>query len=201
MDGNQTRQSLFVTIIMLYINYMKIIFALLSIIPFSLWAQKDTAIKSNLSFGITLKNHLPINNFKRTYSYGIGGAIIGELKITQKFSFILNPGYFKYLFNKKITGISGSTDYFLLLGGAKYYPGKKVYVRGESGVGIKTSKFGKESAFAYSGGAGLYVTKNIDVEMEYTKGNGTSFAPENIGLNAAYTFYSNRRTKGTHTLP
>jgi hypothetical protein len=171
-------------------KYLLLLSLLISI---DIVAQNDSTSKSNFLLKITLKNHLPINVFKRNYSYGIGGALNSELKISNNLAFIFTPAYMRYFFNQKVNGISGSTGYLIIPGGLKYYMDNKIYVFAEAGIGVKTSKFGKESVFEYSAGAGFCIAKNIDASLEYSKGNGSTFAPENIGINLAYTFYMNRQ--------
>ncbi len=175
---------------------MKKYFILLSLlISINIVAQNYDTSKSNLLLKISLKNHLPINVFKRNYSYGIGGALNAELKFLKQFGLMLSPAYTRYSYNQKNFGIPGSTGYIALQGGIKYYPIDKIYVSAIAGIGFKTSKFSKESGFAYSYGAGYFITKNIDVALEYSKGNGSTFAPENIGFNVSYAFFRNRQFK------
>ncbi|MDQ6756596.1 MAG: hypothetical protein M3004_06640 [Bacteroidota bacterium] len=168
----------------------RIFFALaLFILPALLFSQNNLENKNNrFEFNLGPEYHFPLKPFSTFYKYGLGISGNVEYKISKHFSVSFNPGYVAYYYNIRSVGLKGNTPYMTLLGGMKYYFPYKIFVDAQAGFGEKLLQGQKESAFTFSGGAGIYFLKKFTAEIKYLKIKAITSTPENIVLRLGYSF-------------
>ncbi len=165
-------------------------------------AQDDKTDASGLKFSLGLEAALPIGDFNKTSSFGIGGSVQGDYWIDPTLAITLNAGYINFSgkdYSIVIPGFGTTTvkgaDFGLIpvLGGIKYKFTPELYGSAQLGVSLSTEKNGG-SNFTYAPGIGYYFSPNFDALLKYTgysvKGSGGTgnSALNTIGLRIAYTF-------------
>ena len=155
--------------------------------PVLLYAQEKSIEKSNkFDFNIGLDNQLPVQKaFKTFYTYGLGASVNVEYKAFKKLSVVLTPQYIRYFYS---LGGGGSTGYLSIFIGAQYYLPYKIYVVGQAGFSEKILQNANEDAIAFTGGAGVYLTRKINADLKYEVINTSTTAPHVIDLRIGYTF-------------
>ena len=149
----------------------------------SVYAQ-DRVSSSNTSFSIGAELSLPVGVFGDLYSFGIGASGQGNFNIDNDLALTLYAGYINYSL-KDIYG-NGSTGYIPVLGGMEYSFSPKLF--GSAQLGLTFYSGGGGSAFTYSPGIGIRLSRSINALLKYTaqsKNNATSGA---VGIRASYNF-------------
>jgi hypothetical protein len=115
---------------------------------------------------IAINPSMPIGNFNKYSSFGLGGYLGWEYKTSKSFGITLNAGYIDY-FGKNTNGIKYSDfNYIPLLAGLKFYfGGSSFYLHPEAGAGFGVSGLG--TSFWYGAGLGDKLSKTIDLELKY----------------------------------
>ena len=168
----------------------------------SSFAQKDSKEDSKpLSFSIGAEGSLPLGTFGNSYSFGFGGSVQGDYKVSDNFAITLNAGYLTYS-AKSITIITGFNPITFapiygtftpaalgaipVLAGGKYWFSPNVYGSGQLGLTFFSGS-GTGSNFTYAPGVGVKFSQ-FDVLLKYIgiSGNGSSLNA--VGLRFAYTF-------------
>lgn len=165
----------------------KIIFPVLLLLSSHSFAQHQS-LRNKFLFSAGIENHLPVNEFANVYSYGLGISPSLQYHIADKLAIMGSPAFTIYFYKINSVGVSGSTGFFTLMGGLKYYVYNQAYVVFQGGLGVKISKYGKESSFAYSGGVGTGIARRFDVQLKYLRVGTSTLGPQAVGLRLAYVF-------------
>lgn len=157
-------------------------------------AQSASTISKQIQVGINVEGAFPMGDFGKSYSFGIGGSIMGRYTLSDKANLTASLGYLNFS-GKSITetfeGDDGpqtqtfkvpSTYGIPLRLGANYLIGGPLFIQGE--IGASFMKGG--TAFLYTPGIGARFN-NLEVEAKYEgwSKNGTlSF----FGVRVGYFF-------------
>lgn len=144
-----------------------------------------------LKFSVGVEAGLPLGDFNKVSSIGIGGSVQAEYAAAENLGLTLNAGFLSFR-GKTVESVKfPSTSLIPVLAGAKYYFTEKVYGHAQLGLTFASLKLDgvsyNESGFTYAPGIGVKASDNIDVELKYqaySKGGTTSF----LGLRVAYSF-------------
>jgi hypothetical protein len=157
-------------------------------------AQTTSDIAKNIRVGINIEGAFPTGDFGKSYSFGIGGSVMGRYALSDKANLTASLGYLNFS-GKSITetfeGDDGTeTETFKVPSfhgvplrlGANYSIGAPLFIQGE--IGAAFLKGG--TAFLYTPGIGARFS-NLEVEAKYEgwSKNGTlSF----FGIRVGYFF-------------
>ena len=167
-------------------------------------AQKSEDSKP-LKFSVGVEAALPLGDFGKAYSFGIGGSAQADYTVATDFALTLNAGYISFSGKTStfpaitVAGITipatsfkyPTQSYIPVLAGAKYNFTENLYGSAQLGVTFTTTSgvSGSSSTFTYAPGIGYKFTENLDALVKYTgysaKGGGSS---STVGLRVAYTF-------------
>jgi len=136
-----------------------------------------------------IENQFPVQNFKGFYNDGLGASLNAEYKISKRFSTLITPQYVLYFYNIKSLQLSGTTDFVSIFSGFKYHILKNIYLVAQAGVSRKLVKNSQETAFAYTGGAGMDISKKITAAVKYENIHANTSAPQTISLRLGYNLW------------
>jgi hypothetical protein len=132
-----------------------ILFAAFAVVGFASFAQKDG--DSKLKFSVGVDAALPIGDFGKSYSFGIGTSAQADFKVADNFAITGSVGYLSFI-GKSIT--IGGTSYKIkasgqvpLLVGGKYNFSENFYGHAQLGYSFSTAS-GGGSSFTYAPGIG-----------------------------------------------
>lgn len=158
-------------------------------------AQSTSDIAKNIQVGINIDGAFPTGDFGKSYSFGIGGSVMGRYALNDKANLTASLGYLNFS-GKTITATYTGEDEeehtesfkwpslhgIPLRLGANYLISGPLFIQGE--IGAAFLKGG--TAFLYTPGIGVRFS-NLEVEAKYEgwSKNGTlSF----FGVRAGYFF-------------
>lgn len=153
-------------------------------------AQKNNQPKISLGadFGF------PVGNFSNVINYAVGGSLLYQNPITERFELTGNVGYLRLNGKERnIINIKYSEGFIPIKAGARYFLLENFYAAAELGASISTaSGSGSGTSFVYAPALGVEFpvsdTGAVDVGLRYeswSRSNGTrSF----IGIRAGYNF-------------
>ncbi len=147
-------------------------------------AQKSAGT-SNTTFSLGVELALPVGVFGDLYSFGIGASGQGNFKIDNDLALTAYAGYINY--SLKDTYGNGSIGYIPVLGGIEYDFSPKVFASAQLGLTFYSGG-GGGSAFTYSPGIGLRLSRSITALLKYTAQSKNEATSGAIGLRAAYNF-------------
>lgn len=167
---------------------MKRVFLSLAIaaIAFSANAQSK-----QFKFSAGVEAGLPLGDFDKTSSIGIGGSAQGEYAVAEKIGVTLSAGYLSFSGKSVDLGYGITTKWptasiVPVLAGAKYYITESVYAQAQAGISFFNNDGG--SAFTYAPGVGMLVAEKIDISLKYQAATKNSSTVAFLGLRAAYSF-------------
>lgn len=164
---------------------MKIKFLFFIAAAFSLHAvsaqNKTSSNGSTFSIGAELS--LPVGIFADVYSFGIGASGQANFNIAANTALTLNAGYINY--SLKSTYGSGSQGYIPVLGGVEL--GFSPTVFGSAQLGMTFYTNGGSSAFTFSPGIGLKISRNFSALLKYVGQSKAGSTTNSVGVRAAYT--------------
>jgi hypothetical protein len=164
-------------------------------------AQSDA---SKLKFSAGVEAALPLGDFGKGYSFGVGGSAQADYAIDETFAVTLNAGYISFS-GKTVTTpsytvgpitIPGTSyksptiGYIPVLVGAKYSFTPELYGSAQLGLTFASVSggSGSSSAFTYAPGVGYKFTENLDALVKYTGYSANGGSSSTVGLRVAYTF-------------
>jgi Outer membrane protein beta-barrel domain len=155
-------------------------------------AQKKEDDVQMLNLSVGLEAALPLGDFGKVSTFGIGGTAQADYKVTDDLAINVNAGYISFL-PKKITafGVTSkgkAVGYIPILGGIRYYFSEQVFALAQLGVTIATASGSSTSLFTYAPGIGYKFSDNVDAALKYTGYSKNSINSSTIGLRIAYTF-------------
>lgn len=161
-------------------------------IAFTSFSQKKGDDLQMLKFSVGVEAALPLGDFGKAYSFGIGVTAQADYKVGDDLALNLNAGYISFL-PKSITvlGITSkgkAVGYIPILGGIRYYFNEQVFALAQLGVTIATASGASTSLFTYAPGIGYKFSDNVDVALKYTGYSKNSINSSTIGLRLAFTF-------------
>jgi opacity protein-like surface antigen len=161
-------------------------------ISFASFAQKKEEDVQMLKLSVGLEAALPLGDFGKVSTFGIGGTAQADYKVTDDLALNLNAGYISFL-PKSITvfGVTSkgkAVGYIPILGGIRYYFSEQVFALAQLGVTIATASGTSTSLFTYAPGIGYKFSDNVDAALKYTGYSKNSINSSTIGLRIAYTF-------------
>jgi hypothetical protein len=138
-------------------------------------AQSTSDIAKNIQVGINIEGAFPTGDFGKSYSFGIGGSVMGRYALSDKANLTASLGYLNFS-GKTITETYIGEDeeehtesYKIpsfhgvpLRLGANYSIGAPLFIQGE--IGTAFLKGG--TAFLYTPGIGARFS-NLEVEAKY----------------------------------
>jgi hypothetical protein len=160
-------------------------------------AQKFEGFK----FGAGIEAALPLGDFKKSNSFGIGAQLQGEYALTDYLTGIATTGYTNY-FGKTFTqtySVGGTTysqsvkssnvGHIPILVGVRFYPSESVFVGAQIGYGIFTGGGGASSpkGFEYRPQIG-YSMENFQLALSYDGVSVTGGTLSHLGLTGIYIF-------------
>lgn len=151
------------------------------------FAQSAKKAQSS-ELGIGVDAALPIGDFNKTHSFGIGGTLKYAFNLDENNAITLTSGYLNFS-GKSENGFKWSSVGFIpVKAGYRYtFPGN-FYAEPQLGVTFFTGNGSDGSAFTYAFNAGYKFTPAIDLSVRY---EGMSKNSENLsflGLRLAYNF-------------
>ena len=163
-----------------------IVLALTIVSTSFLKAQDKTSPSANI-FSVGLEAALPIGTFGDFYSFGIGGSVQGEHKISTNTGLTLNLGYITYSVKSSLG--SGHFGVIPVLAGVKQYFSSSIYGQAQLGAAFGTTS-GSGTNFTYSPGIGFILGKNFDVLVKFVgiSGGSGGGSLNSIGARLAYDF-------------
>ena len=144
-------------------------FVVLFFIVFAASAQTTDA-PFTLSVGITPT--LPLGDFGKSYSFGIGGQVQGEYMFSENFTGVATTGYTSFFGKTQtttvLTGFDGSgapvyssqsvknpsVGHIPILVGGRFYPSEQFFVGAQIGFGFMSASGDNRSGFEYRPQAG-----------------------------------------------
>jgi Outer membrane protein beta-barrel domain len=156
------------------------------------FAQKKEDDFQKLKLSVGVEAALPLGDFGKSSSFGIGGTAQADYKVTDDLGLNINAGYISFL-PKSITvlGVTSkgkAVGYIPILGGIRYYFGEQVFALAQLGVTIATASGTSTSLFTYAPGIGYKFSDNVDAALKYTCYSKDNVNSSTIGLRVAYTF-------------
>ncbi len=171
---------------------------------FNVSAQKSSSDDQPLKFSIGIEAALPLGDFGKVSSFGIGGTAQVDYTIKESLAVTLNAGYISFSGKSttipaySIGGVTvpattikyGNVGYIPVLAGVKYSFTDALYGSAQLGLTIASASGGGESSstFTYAPGVGYKFTENIDALLKYTGYSANGGSTSTIGLRVAYTF-------------
>jgi hypothetical protein len=143
--------------------------------------NKTSSTASSFSLGAELS--LPVGIFGDVYSFGIGASGQANFHIAANTALTLHAGYINYTL--KSTYGSGSQGYVPVLGGVEL--GFSPTVFGSAQLGLTFFTKGGGSAFTYSPGIGVKITRNFSALLKYVGQTKAGTATSSVGVRVAYT--------------
>jgi len=159
-------------------------FAALAVASFTVKAQ------SPIKFSLGAEAHLPVGDFSKTSSFGVGGTVQADYALDDQLAITLHTGYLHFI-GKEYTVLS--TTYkddrgiIPLLGGIKYTFNGNVYASAQLGASFGTEK-NSGTSFTYAPGLGYKFSPNFDALLKYTGWSNDGANTSAVGLRVAYTF-------------
>ncbi len=160
-------------------------------------AQKGKSEETKpFKFSAGVEAALPVGNFGKNATFGIGGSAQADYKVATNVDITLNAGYIS--FGGKSRAIAGlgtfkfpTQNYIPVLAGAKFNFAENVF--GSVQLGVTFTSFsggtGSTSVFTFAPGVGYKFSKNLDAILKYTGYNGSGMGlASTIGLRIGYTF-------------
>ena len=149
-------------------------------------AQDKASTNPNV-FSLGLEASLPIGTFGDFYSFGIGGSVQIEHKISQQTGLTLNIGYISYSVKSSLG--SGHTAFIPVLAGVKQYFSPSIYGHAQLGASFGSGS-GGGTYFTYSPGIGFVISKNIDALVKFVgiSGGSGGGSLNSIAVRLAYNF-------------
>lgn len=155
---------------------------LVTIITCSVRAQSKSGSNPNI-FSIGAELSLPVGTFGNVYSFGIGGSVQLEHKISSDAGLTINAGYIYY--SVKSAYGSGGSGLIPLMAGVKYYFTPMVYGHAQLGAAFSTATGGGTS-FVYSPGIGFILGRNFDALIKFVGFSTSGSTSNTVGLRVAY---------------
>lgn len=160
-------------------------------------AQKGKSEETKpFRFSAGLESALPLGNFGKNATFGIGGSAQADYKVANNVDISLNAGYISFGGKSRIISGLGTfkfstQNYIPVLAGAKFHFSEKIF--GSTQLGVTFIPFesvsGSESTFTFSPGVGYKFSKYFDAVLKYTAYSATSLGTAStIGLRVGYTF-------------
>ncbi len=158
-------------------------------------AQKGSSDDAQkLKFSVGIEAALPLGDFGKISSFGIGGTAQADYNIATDIDLTLNAGFIS--FAGKSVNFAGfgtikypAVSYIPVLGGVKYNFTENVYGSAQLGLTFASvSGAGSSSSFTYAPGVGYKFTENLDALLKYTGYSANGGSTSTIGLRVAYTF-------------
>jgi hypothetical protein len=156
------------------------------------FSQKKEDDVQMLKLSVGLEAALPLGDFGKSSTFGIGGTAQADYKVTDDLALNVNAGYISFL-PKSITvfGVTSkgkAVGYIPILGGIRYYFSEQVFALAQLGVTIATASGSSTSLFTYAPGVGYKFSDNVDAALKYTGYSKNSINSSTIGVRVAYTF-------------
>jgi Outer membrane protein beta-barrel domain len=166
----------------------------LAIIGISITAftQKKEDDLQMFKFSVGVEAALPLGDFGKAYTFGIGGTAQADYKVAEDLALNLNAGYIS--FQPKSITVLGATvkgkavGYVPILAGVRYYFTEEVFALAQLGITIATASGTSSSLFTYAPGIGYKFSDNVDAALKYTGYSKDGNNSSTIGLRVAYTF-------------
>ena len=147
-------------------------------------------------FSAGVEAALPLGNFGKNASFGIGGSAQVDYNVATNIDITLNAGYISFAGKSRTIPGLGTfkfprQSYVPVLAGTKYHFTENVF--GSAQLGVTFISFsggsGSTSVFTFAPGVGYKFSKNLDAILKYTGYSATSMGTAStIGLRVGYTF-------------
>lgn len=160
---------------------MKKLFLALTVLVFTF---STTHAQSNVNLSLGAELSLPVGTFGDVYSFGIGASGQANFGIGGNTALTLYAGYLSY--SLKSAYGSGSQGYIPLLGGVQFGLSSKVF--GSAQLGVTNFTKGGGTAFTYSPGIGVMLSRNISALLKYTAQSKNGATSGAVGARLAYIF-------------
>jgi hypothetical protein len=142
-------------------------------------------------FGGGLRLSLPIGDFSKLSTLGIGGELQGEYGFSENLSGVVTTGYSSFLGKTlNVLGTSvkvDATGYIPILAGVRYYPSNNFFVGAQIGYGLFTGSGSSDGGFNYQPQVG-YNAEKFQVALNYNGVSKNGGTLSHIGLAGIYKF-------------
>lgn len=160
----------------------KFLFAsVLALVSFGAFAQDEKPLKFSLGADVAL----PMGDFGKASSLGIGGSAQANYNLDESLALTLNAGYMNYTYKSSVGG--GSAGIVPVLAGIEYNFTPQVFGSGQLGMSFSTTS-GGGSSFTYAPGVGFRFGENFSALLKYQAWSKSSVTSSQIGLRLAYSF-------------
>jgi hypothetical protein len=127
--------------------------------------HENGAAAKKFIWSLGIEPSIPIGNFHKYSSFGLGGSLMGEYK-PGRVGITMNAGFIDY-FGKSVESFDyPDFKYIPVLAGLKYYMSPNAFLHAQAGPGFGTNGLG--TSFWYGGGVGFNLGKSADIELKYT---------------------------------
>jgi hypothetical protein len=153
--------------------------------------QKEDDLQM-LKFSVGAEAALPLGDFGKAYTFGIGGTAQADYKVGDDLALNLNAGYISFqpksitLFG--VTSKGKAVGYIPILAGIRYYFTDEVFALAQLGITIATASGTSSSLFTYAPGVGYKFSEYVDAAVKYTGYSKNSVNSSTVGVRVAYTF-------------
>ena len=138
---------------------------------------------NGFKIGAGVSVDVPANNLSG-YSVGVGVDLLGQYGIAGKIALTGDIGYTTIFAKNKDFP---SYDIVPIRAGIRFFPSSMFYLAGKIGVGIGVGK-SSGSSTAYAIGAGVVMSRNMDVSATYEGYSKSGFSTGYIGIRLGYFF-------------
>lgn len=191
---------------------MKKALFLFTVVCFSVIVGHAQSSDQPFTFSIGLNPSLPLGDFGKGYSFGIGGQLQGEYKFSDQLSGIATTGYSVFfgktqtitetyidnngnLVSTTASAKNANLGHIPILVGARYYATEQVFFGAQIGYGIFSGGGATRSGFeyrphvGYDAGAMQFILHYDGVSLGTYKGiAGTAETFSQLGVTALYKF-------------
>ncbi|HMH21271.1 MAG TPA: hypothetical protein VK563_05825 [Puia sp.] len=174
---------------------MKKIALALFILSASATTMAQSSKEQTFTFGAGINLALPLGDFGKGYSFGLGGQVQGEYLFTENVSGIVSAGYTSF-FGKSQTFDFGagpqtiknpSVGLIPILAGIRFYPSEQFFIGAQAGLGILSGSGSSTSAFDYYPQIG-YNAESFQLVLGYNGLSKNGSTLNHIGLTGIYKF-------------
>lgn len=160
----------------------KFLFAtVLALVSFGAFAQNEKP----LTFSIGVDGALPMGDFGKAASFGIGGSFQGNYNLDESLALVLNAGYMNYSYKSSVGG--GNAGVVPVLAGIEYNFTPQVFATGLLGMSFSTTS-GGGSSFTYAPGIGFRFAEKFSALLKYQAWSKSSVTNSQVGVRLAYSF-------------
>jgi len=152
------------------------------------FGQKEGKKAKKVYFSIGPEFALPLGNFNRESTFGLGGSALLEVKASQPVGITLGLCYIHYFPKNKPVYSGVATDQLAAILGARYYFDKHFFVSGQAGFSVHQDEYREiDGSVVIAPGIGFKYGL-VDVTLKYMSTKREYSNISGIGIRLAVAF-------------